>query len=220
MAELGRAYLLLKRHELAGPLYEELVALDGMPGGDGARLVTDLGGLALVRKTQGRADEAEALYQRALTLAEGTFGPTHPETARILTNLAVLHWEQGDAKQALSLQERALAEAGRSLGADHPQVAALRRNFELMTAGEAGGGGREPEEITVTTLDEATGRAVRTARRAEHAERSRQLSIKPGAREHGLETLRETLAETKRLIEDWERSSGAGEDASVPPASS
>ena len=40
--------------------------------------------------SQGKYAEAESLYQRALDIFEGAFGPNHPHTIRVSKNYAVL----------------------------------------------------------------------------------------------------------------------------------
>ena len=39
---------------------------------------------------QGKYDDAEPLFKRALAIREETLGPRHPDVAKILNNLALL----------------------------------------------------------------------------------------------------------------------------------
>ena len=50
-----------------------------------------LNNLAQLYETQGRYDEAESLYQRALATRERVLGPDHPRVALSLNNLARLY---------------------------------------------------------------------------------------------------------------------------------
>ncbi len=43
----------------------------------------------ILLKTQGKLDEAEPLYRRALAIFEASLGPAHPDVATSLNNLAV-----------------------------------------------------------------------------------------------------------------------------------
>lgn len=144
LGELGRAYLLLGRHDLARPLYERLVELGEAGGGDAARLAGDLCDLALVDAAQGRPREAEAAYGRALAALGRAGGDDGPEAVRCLTNLAVLRWRTGEAGEAGRLQGRALAAAERLLGADDPRLASLRKNLALMGSAPAAAADAEP----------------------------------------------------------------------------
>ena len=58
---------------------------------------------------QGKYDEAEPLYQRALAISEKVLGPDHPDTATSLNNLAGLYNNQGKYDEAEPLYQRALA---------------------------------------------------------------------------------------------------------------
>ncbi|GHO63193.1 hypothetical protein KSC_020850 [Ktedonobacter sp. SOSP1-52] len=58
---------------------------------------------------QGRYEEAEPLYQRALAICERSPGAMHPDTCTILNNLAGLYDKQGRHAEASSLYQRAQA---------------------------------------------------------------------------------------------------------------
>ncbi len=57
----------------------------------------------------GRYSEAEPLYRRALSIAEKTLRPEHPNVAQSFNNLALLYYAQGQYAQAEPLYRRALA---------------------------------------------------------------------------------------------------------------
>ena len=76
-------------------------------------------------EAQGQYDEAAAVAKRALTLAEGSLNPDHPNVATSLSNLAWLYDNQGQYAQAEPLYKRALAIFEKGLGPDHPYVATV-----------------------------------------------------------------------------------------------
>ncbi|MCK7593071.1 serine/threonine-protein kinase [Pseudomarimonas salicorniae] len=80
-----------------------------------------------IRAGQGRFDEAQALFERALELAEKAHGPNHPAVAESLLNLGALHGYRGDILPGAPHIERAMA----ILQADHggqPTVLANAHN--------------------------------------------------------------------------------------------
>ena len=72
-------------------------------------MATSLNNLAMLYNKQGKYDEAEPLYQRALAINEKVLGPDHPDTATSLNNLAALYNNQGKYDEAEPLYQRALA---------------------------------------------------------------------------------------------------------------
>ena len=64
---------------------------------------------------QRKYSEAEEVGKRAIEEAEKTFGPDHPEVAKILNNLGFVYikrdnmvWAEGDFKRALEINEKSL----------------------------------------------------------------------------------------------------------------
>jgi tetratricopeptide (TPR) repeat protein len=86
----------------------------------------------------GRARYAEAkpLAERALALAEATFGPASDIVATRLSNLAALLTDQGDLDTARSLYERALTINEARLGTNHPLTAASLNNLAGVLRGQ------------------------------------------------------------------------------------
>ena len=78
---------------------------------------------------QGRYSEAVKPAKEALTVAENTFGPNHPNFATSLNNLAELYHSQGKYAQAEALHKRALAIVEKALGPEHPHVATVLENM-------------------------------------------------------------------------------------------
>jgi tetratricopeptide (TPR) repeat protein/transcriptional regulator with XRE-family HTH domain len=70
-----------------------------------------------------RYAQAEALYQRAVRIAEQVWGPEHFEIASTLCGLACLFYEQGKYQQVEALYQRAVQIQEQVLGLAHPDVA-------------------------------------------------------------------------------------------------
>ena len=81
---------------------------------------------------QGKYEEAEPLYQRALTIREKALGPEHPDTASTLNNLALLYNNQGKYEEAEPLYQRALAIREKALGPEHPDTASTLNNLAIL----------------------------------------------------------------------------------------
>ncbi len=79
--------------------------------------------------------QAVIITRQALSVAEKTFGPDHPNVAQSLNNLAVLYLNQGQYAQAEPLHKRALEITEKAFGPDHPDVATSLNNIaELYRA--------------------------------------------------------------------------------------
>ena len=65
-------------------------------GPDHPSTALSLNNLAALYDNQGKYDEAESLYQRALAIREKVLGSDHPDTAETRNNLAVLHSSIGE----------------------------------------------------------------------------------------------------------------------------
>ncbi len=82
-----------------------------------------LNGLANLYSAQGKYEQAEPLFQRALRIWEQVQGPVHPDVASALIELADLYSKQGKYEQAESLYGRALTIREQMLEPEHPNVA-------------------------------------------------------------------------------------------------
>ncbi len=92
-------------------------------GPEDPRLALSLNNLALVYHAQDRYDEAEPVYQRAITITERALGPDHPNLAASLGNLAELYRTQKKYVEAEPLYREALAIWVQAMGAYDMQVA-------------------------------------------------------------------------------------------------
>jgi tetratricopeptide (TPR) repeat protein len=91
-----------------------------------------LNNLAALYTAQGKYEQAELLFQRALTLREQHFGQHHPEIAQTLHDLAIFYQKQGNLSEAIALTERALEIRSRSLGDAHPKTVATRTLYTQL----------------------------------------------------------------------------------------
>ncbi len=92
--------------------------------------------LGRAHAAKGNWPEAEAVFRRALTTAEGLGGPDHPAVADALNRLAALYASPigrvvlpAGLERAEPLFQRALAIREKALGADHPAVAETLSNL-------------------------------------------------------------------------------------------
>lgn len=82
-----------------------------------------LNSLARLYRTQGRHEQAEVHYRRALTIREQTLGPVHLDTAQSLTNFGSFCRALGRYEEAEPLIKRALEIREQVLGPEHPITA-------------------------------------------------------------------------------------------------
>ncbi|MBQ0922675.1 FxSxx-COOH system tetratricopeptide repeat protein [Saccharopolyspora endophytica] len=90
------------------------------------KLLFWLGGYSL---TRAELTPARDFYERALTIEERIYGPTHPDIASTLSNLGTVHRELGELRTALQLQQRALTIEEQAYGPDHPNIASTLSNL-------------------------------------------------------------------------------------------
>jgi tetratricopeptide (TPR) repeat protein len=96
-------------------------------GEEDPRFAQSLNNLAELYQAQGRYDEAEPMFKRALTIGEKTLG--HPDVATSLNNLALLYQTQGRYNEAEPMLKRSLAMREKTLGPEHPDVALSLNNL-------------------------------------------------------------------------------------------
>ena len=75
--------------------------------------------LGLLYADQGKLDEAEKMYQRALEGYEKALGPDHTSTLNTINNLGLLYADQGKLDEAEKMYQRALQGYEKALGPDH-----------------------------------------------------------------------------------------------------
>jgi tetratricopeptide (TPR) repeat protein len=70
-------------------------------------VATSLNNLAALYRAQGKYDQAEPLYKRALAILEKALGPEHPDVATVLGNYAALLEKTNRQAEAEKLRQRA-----------------------------------------------------------------------------------------------------------------
>lgn len=78
---------------------------------------------------QGKYQEAAEVAERALNVAQETFGPDHQKVAISLNNLATLYRILGKYPEAERLYQRALLIKEKAFGLNHPEVATTLNNL-------------------------------------------------------------------------------------------
>jgi len=84
---------------------------------------------ALLYLEQGKYEQAEPLFQRALSIFEAAFRIEHPRTAESVYGLAKLYQRQGKYEQAKALYQRASRYPGTALGATHILTQNIRKDY-------------------------------------------------------------------------------------------
>jgi tetratricopeptide (TPR) repeat protein len=113
-----------------------------------------IGLFANVYTNQGRYEEAEQLYLRALEGYEEELGPKHPDTLRTVQNLAGVYRDQGRYEEAEQLYQRALEGREEKLGPKHPDT--LRTVQNLANVYRDGGRYEEAEQLDLRALEGST----------------------------------------------------------------
>jgi tetratricopeptide (TPR) repeat protein len=87
----------------------------------------------------GRDDQAENLYQIALSHSQSVLGPNHLSTARVLNELAYLYFREGKLEQAETYYKWAVASTEAAAGQNSPLVAASLHDYArvLRSLGQA-----------------------------------------------------------------------------------
>jgi tetratricopeptide (TPR) repeat protein len=91
-----------------------------------------LSGLAMVYASQGKHEDAEALFKRALAIREKALGAGHPDVAHALNALAIVYEKQGRYGDAEAHYKRALAIDEKALDPSHPDVSQILNNLAVV----------------------------------------------------------------------------------------
>jgi tetratricopeptide (TPR) repeat protein len=81
---------------------------------------------------QGRRDEAEKMYQRALQGKEKACGPEQISTLETVNNLGVLYAALGRLDEAEKMYHRALQGYEKRLGYEHKRCCSIRQAFATI----------------------------------------------------------------------------------------
>src|SRR5262245_9392246 len=83
----------------------------------------------LVYRDQGKYEEAEAFFKRALAIREKALGANHRDVGQTLHNLALVYADQGQYGEAEELYKRALSIREKAIGANHRDVGQTLNNL-------------------------------------------------------------------------------------------
>jgi tetratricopeptide (TPR) repeat protein len=83
-------------------------------------------------KNQGRFNEAEKMYQRALQGYEKAWGLEHTSTLDTVNNLGVLYEDLGRLDEAEKMYQRALQGYEKRLGYEHKRCCSIRQVLATM----------------------------------------------------------------------------------------
>jgi tetratricopeptide (TPR) repeat protein len=142
------------RYGEAEAALREAVAAAERFGADDPRVAAGLNALANVYVRDGRSDQAEVLYRRALRIREAALGPNHPDVATIVNNLAGLATLEGRFAEGGALYTRALEIREKALGRDDPSTAVVVRNLAGLYVSQARYAEAEPFYRRVLTTRE------------------------------------------------------------------
>src|SRR5262249_21099921 len=84
-----------------------VVDINEKNGSDPKDLATSLNNLARILRDEGKYDQAEADYKRALALREKALGPNDPDVGAVLRNYAYLLHKMNREDEAAKLNARA-----------------------------------------------------------------------------------------------------------------
>ena len=116
-----------------------------------------LNDLARSYSAQGRYLEAEALYGRAITIAEKQLGLAHPHLATSLDNLALLYLAERRLGEAEPLFKRSLAIMENAFGLEHPSVAIALNNLAGSMENRAVLGGEPLHNLLSASMKKRSG---------------------------------------------------------------
>lgn len=119
----------LRYRELAEGLLEMRTSSGSTPATPNAAAATTMRNVGMVLRMQGKYEEAEAQFRRALQLARDSGRPNAALVTNVLNNLAGVLLKRGELAEAERVQRRAIAAREGALGAAHPDVAAARLNL-------------------------------------------------------------------------------------------
>ena len=105
-----------------------------MVGPNAPELASSYNNLAVIQRQLGKLDEAEANYDKALTIRIPVLGREHPETADTLNNLAALLLNRGRYGEAAAAFEEVSAIYTRLYGDKHSRTVTAVPRTALLSS--------------------------------------------------------------------------------------
>ncbi|KAG7671943.1 hypothetical protein Ndes2526B_g07120 [Nannochloris sp. 'desiccata'] len=126
---LAECYRIQKKYDLAGPLYDQALAILGDNYGPrDIRVAFALHNVAGYYFGQKNWDKASQYYEQALQVKIASVGPGHTETSNTQFHLAEVRWAQGKRKEAIKLAKQSLDALEQQQASD---AACSRRRMRL-----------------------------------------------------------------------------------------
>ncbi|CAF0763541.1 unnamed protein product [Adineta steineri] len=88
--------------------------------------------LGMLKRNQGKYQEALTLYEKSLAIKQNTLPPNHPDLAKSYNNIGLVHSNIGNYPKALSYYEKTLEIDQQSLPLNHPDLASSYNNIGLV----------------------------------------------------------------------------------------
>ncbi|HEV3201339.1 MAG TPA: tetratricopeptide repeat protein [Bryobacteraceae bacterium] len=119
-----------RRYDEAGTLIEaSLITFRKHPAPGSGEEAVGLNNLGVVRRYQGKNQEAIELFEQSIRITETELGPSHPALLRALNNLATMYAAAGRHDDADAAFQRAVSIAEKRLGSSHPVYARVLLNY-------------------------------------------------------------------------------------------
>lgn len=156
---LAEMYRLRKKYDLAGPLYDQALAILGDTyGPKDIRVAFALHNVAGYYFSQRDWHKAAQYYEQALQVKLASVGPGHAETSNTMFHLAEVRWAQGRRREALDLAAKSLDAMEQQRASD---AACSRRRTRLADMLMEEGRYAEAEPLLRKVLAEAELEGVR-----------------------------------------------------------
>jgi tetratricopeptide (TPR) repeat protein len=101
-------------------------------GPEDTRVAVVLNNLANLCHNQGKLEEAESHYQRALAIRREKYGPDHPFVAQSMNNMAALYRELGKLDEAEEFLHKVLVIAEELVGPEHWRITNCLNNLAAV----------------------------------------------------------------------------------------
>lgn len=133
LAAIGLSYKNLSEYARAGSLLERSLEIKAAAGLEYTQeFALTVYELANLRRFEGRFEESERQFKRALEIQRQLFKGPHKDTAATLTHLGVLYYEMQRYEESLDLQQQALAMTREVLGPRHDETADRMNNLAIL----------------------------------------------------------------------------------------
>jgi tetratricopeptide (TPR) repeat protein len=151
-------------------------------------------------RDQEKLNDAEQMYQRAMSAGEKALGPNHTSTLVTVHNLGMLYWKQGKPEEAEQMYQRALHVYEKELGPDH--ISTIQTVICLGVLYSEQGKLNEAEEMfqhALTSHEQTYGKAALTVEFLGTVNNFGILYRKQGRLDEAVEMVRRALAGYEKM---------------------